>query len=201
MQTVRVVPDTSSIPTTENHKSQAGNKPEGGHEEKKRVTEISKPKSKAPLLTVPTRKHKLDKSKKEEVKTSHNIKVKGWDDESLIYDDIGNKKALNKNHKKAIPLPKKKHSKIKDSSLSSLDILKTMQTMSKLAGYDQKNSGSVVMDLMGSLVKGSGQKKGGRKSDSVIDPLLDTAIEWMGGGKNNGIKNFVKPFIQNMLSK
>ena len=119
----------------------------------------------------------------------------------MIYDDIGNKKGLEKNHKKAKPLPKKKDSKRKDSSVSSLDILKTMQTMSKLAGYDQKNSGSVVMDLVGSLMKDSDQKKGGRKSDSVLDPLLDTAIEWMGGGENTGIKNIVKPFIQNMLSK
>ena len=194
--------------------------------EENEVREKSKPKNKAPLLTVPMRKQQIPDEKnikengKIKAKAARNVNIKGWDDESLIYDDIGVKhddfgvkKSFGKNDKQ-VKHRKKEGKKIKtqrDSSMSgfmktSMDTLKTMQTLSKLAGYDQKKTGGGggVMDLVGSLLQSSGPQKAGGKSgtgiDPLIDPLLDTAVSWLGGGKNSGIKNIVKPLIENLLT-
>ena len=72
---------------------------------------------------------------------------------------------------------------------TSVDTLKTMQSLSKLAGYDKNSSGGSVLDHVGSLIKTSGTQKGGKETDAVIDPLLDTAIAWMGdGGRTAGLR-------------
>merc|ERR1711892_787300 len=103
--------------TTVKQKSQANNALKNAEQSNK--PEMVKPKHTAPLLTVPTRKHRVKEIKKENIKVTHNVKVKGWDDESLIYDDRKQETI----HKKSNPERKKqnkKKSKGKDSSISKL---------------------------------------------------------------------------------
>ena len=184
------------------------------------ASEISnKHKNTAPLLTVPTRKNRAQSIIKEDVnKVGHKTDLKGWNDEISIKEDKekAQKSGINlsaKNHHSHPPKPKtppkrtKQQKKQKDSSIpnlvkTSLNTLKTIQTLSKLAGQGKTSSGGGMLDLVGSLMKTSGKENdsAGAGADTVIEPLLDTAIEWLGGDKNNGIKDIVKPIINNLIT-
>ena len=83
---------------------------------------------------------------------------------------------------------------------TSLNTFKTIQTLSKLAGQGKPSSGGGMLDLVGSLMKHAGKESNPAGDDTVIEPLLDTAIELLGGDKNNGIKDIVKPIINNLIA-
>merc|ERR1712241_380075 len=164
---------------------------------------LDKHKNTAPLLTVPTRKNRAHNMiKKDVAKSAQKTNLKGWNDEISIDDskekaqDSGINPPAEK-HQAHLPRRIKQQKKQNDSPIpnlvrSSLNTLKTIQTLSKLAGQGKTSSGGGMLDLMGSLVKQSG-KENPAGAGTVIEPLLDTAIEWLGGDKNNGIKSIVKP--------
>ena len=177
------------------------------------ATSNPEPKLKAPLLTVPMRKPNKRKAGVASDNQIHTVELKGWNDESLIYEDSKEEKAsqrkeesqrnkdLRNNNKPNGRIKPRRPAKEKNNNLikGSIDALKMF---SKLGSNSKDDSLGSVMNLVGSMLSPSNErKKDGGNNKNGMDPFIDLAFNMMGVDDNKkGIKNLIKPVINNFLS-